>query len=350
MNKTACELEQRVLDLIGGKDGGPREFASLALDIFAFQYRQNPLYRAWCERRAASPATVQDWRDIPAVPTGAFKHLTIACFPRNQAVAEFHTSGTTGGNPGRHYFKTLRLYHAACAPNFAAHLFPDNARLPALILTPSPAEAPHSSLVHMLSVVAPQGRYFGQAGALRVGDLAAALQTDQPVCLLGTAFAFAHLFDHCARKGLRFRLPPGSRAMETGGFKGRARELARAELHALFPRYLGIAGARVVNEYGMTELSTQFYDQTMRLGRATEVKLAPQWARVTIMDPLTGREAAPGQPGLVRVLDLANLYSAICIQTEDLGVATDAGFVLLGRAPAADARGCSLTAETLRLA
>ena len=130
--------------------------------------------------------------------------------------------------------------------------------------------------------------------------------------------------------------------METGGYKGRSREVSQRELHRLIRERLGVE--TVVNEYGMTELSTQFYDT--RPG--SNIKDVPHWARVQIIDPGTGTEAAVGQPGMIRVFDLANIGSAMCVQTEDLGVRhADGGFEVRGRVPGAEVRGCSLNAESL---
>lgn len=324
MHKTAS-LQTRLLAFLGGKAD---DFSTLALEVFAFQFTHNAAYRAFCELKQHTPATVTDWRAIPAVPTRSFKDMPITCFPVTEAVAEFHTSGTTRALAGKHFFKTLALYDAGSVPQFNAYLFPDGNRLPILSLVP---ETPHSSLAHMCRTVG--SRYVKRLEAVT-----------EPVCLLGTAFHFLSLFD----AGLELCLPPGSRAMETGGFKGRSREVSKPELYALFEEHLGLPATMVVNEYGMTELSTQFYDQTLRVGRQTDTKLAPPWARVLITDPTTGEELPAGKRGLIRVFDLANLWSAMCVQTEDWGVATaDGGFQILGRAASAEVRGCSLNAEAL---
>lgn len=329
-------LQEQLLEFIRTGRG---DFAELALAVFEFQRANNPLYRAYCDRQPP----VTHWKQIPAVPTSAFKDFAITCFPVSEAVAEFHTSGTTRAMSGKHYFKTLALYEAAIVPNFRAHVAGDE--LPRLILTPSPEEAPHSSLAHMMGVVGGTGaEYFVESGTLQVERLQRRLcevqWESQPVLLLGTAFAFVNFFDHSPR----FTLPAGSRAMETGGFKGRSREVSRPELYRLFRDQLGIES--VVNEYGMTELSTQFYDE--RPG--STVKDVPAWARVLVIDPVTGQEATPGQRGLIRVFDLANLWSTLCVQTEDLGItAVDGNFEILGRAPGAAVRGCSLNAENLKV-
>jgi hypothetical protein len=360
MTKTAQQLTDRLLDLIRdestpscGREQGPRlqeqTFDALALDIFGFQFAHNAPYRAFCIQQRATPDSADHWTKIPAVPTSAFKHFAITCFPVAEAVAEFHTSGTTRQLAGKHWFKTLDLYNAALRPQFAAHLLPDNARLPMVILTPSPANAPHSSLVHMLGEVASD---YATGATFHDADMEGAiarLQTlagqGEPVAVLGTAFSFVNLFDFMRERGVQLHLPSGSRAMETGGFKGRTREVAKPDLYAMFADHLGIPPSRVVNEYGMTELSTQFYDQTLRVGYQSDHKSVPPWARVQVIDPRTGHASGKGDRGLIRILDLANLWSACCIQTEDIGICFDDGFEILGRSTSAEARGCSLIAD-----
>ncbi|HTS16410.1 MAG TPA: long-chain fatty acid--CoA ligase [Verrucomicrobiae bacterium] len=365
MDKTALELEQRILVLIACGVTTPttdEEFNRLAREVFAFQYERCAPYRAYCDRVKWTPQNVSHWKQIPAVPTSAFKDFALTCFPVAGAVAEFHTSGTTREKAGKHYLRTLELYESAIGPNFAVHLLPDGARLRMMVLMPSPTEAPHSSLSHMMGVVVRESgmldsEYYVEDGTLLVErvveDLTGAQAARQPVFLLGTAFAFVHLLDHLTRQGIPFKLADGSRVMETGGFKGRSREMTKAELYQGIEHLIGIPKTRIVNEYGMTELSTQFYDVTMQTGRQTDIKMVPPWARVLIIDPNTGREAAKNEHGLIRVYDLANFWSIMCVQTEDLGVAraeTTAGdrFEVLGRAPGAEVRGCSLNAEDLK--
>ena len=349
MNESVSNLQQRLLAAISRGIDAPltdAEFNRLALELFTFQ----------AKRAGITTPTPAHWKDIPAAPTSVFKDIPVTCFPVAEAVAEFHTSGTTAAKAGKHYFKTLEFYHAAIRPNFAAHLLPDNARLPMFVLTPSPAEAPHSSLSHMMGEVicefgATDSAYYVVGGQLLVKrlvrDLCEAQWASQPVFLLGTAFAFVHLFDHLAEEGVHFQLPAGSRAMETGGFKGRSREMPKSELYGLFEKFLGLPAPHVVNEYGMTELSTQFYDLSLRRGERTDAKLPPPWARVLMIDPATGKEAPTGQRSLIRVLDLANIWSTVCVQTEDWGIShADGTFEILGRVPEAPSRGCSLTSET----
>jgi hypothetical protein len=155
------------------------------------------------------------------------------------------------------------------------------------------------------------------------------------------------LLEALVASGERLALPPGSRVMETGGFKGRTRELSRAELHGACGERLGVPASHVVNQYGMTELASQFYDSILREPTAPRRKLAPPWTRVRLLDPETGEEVGPGAIGRVAILDLANTGSVLAVQTADLGRQLADGFEVLGREPGAEARGCSLAAEAM---
>ena len=134
--------------------------------------------------------------------------------------------------------------------------------------------------------------------------------------------------------------------MDTGGSKGMGRDLTRSEQLDRYAAAFGIPANRVVNEYGMTEMASQFYDGSL-LGLDPDVKLGPHWVRTRIIDPRTGGDAEPGEPGILVHIDLANMDSVAAIETEDLGVARGDGFVLLGRAAGAEPRGCSLATDAL---
>jgi hypothetical protein len=165
--------------------------------------------------------------------------------------------------------------------------------------------------------------------------------------LCGTAFAFVHWLEALEQRGERLRLPAGARLMETGGFKGRSRELPRERLHAWLHERLGVPPERCVNQYGMTELASQFYDSVLRVPAAARHKLTPAWTRVLIVDPDSGREVADGEVGAIQIVDLANTGSVIAIATADLGQRRGDGFEVLGREAGAEARGCSIAADEL---
>jgi acyl-CoA synthetase (AMP-forming)/AMP-acid ligase II len=148
-------------------------------------------------------------------------------------------------------------------------------------------------------------------------------------------------------RGVALALPDSTRVMETGGFKGRSREVTRAQLYARIERRLGVPPQRVVNQYGMTELGSQFYDSVLRRPDERRRKLGPPWARVAIVDPETGEPAAAGEVGAIAVIDLANTGSVLALQTEDLGRQVEGGFEVLGRDAGAEERGCSIAADAL---
>jgi hypothetical protein len=170
---------------------------------------------------------------------------------------------------------------------------------------------------------------------------------ETPLLLCGTAFGLTHLLDALDARGLTLTLPESARLMETGGFKGRARETSRESLYARIETRLGIPPSRCVNQYGMTELGSQFYDSVLSEPTAPRRKLGPPWARVRLVDPDSGEAAAPGAPGAIVVFDLANTGSVLAIQTADLGRGMEDGFEVLGREPGAEERGCSIAADEL---
>jgi hypothetical protein len=159
----------------------------------------------------------------------------------------------------------------------------------------------------------------------------------RPILILGTAFSFVHLIDYCLEQGYRFSLPPGSQVMETGGYKGRSRSMRREELASLLQQILDLAADHIVTEYGMSELSSQAYRRS-----GSSLFKFPPWVRMQVVSPETGGPVAPGQPGLIRIFDLANVWSVMAIQTEDLGIQQECGFELLGRSADVSPRGCSL--------
>ncbi len=340
-------------------------FSEIALRVFEFQRSYNRFYAHWAksvlgERHPAS------WREIPSVWTTAFKRARLACFPARAKVQYFRTSGTTEGESGIHEFCDLELYSRGALSFFRAALLPEGRPMRMCFLTPSPEEAPHSSLVFMLEKIrqkwaTPESRYYLCSDRLQTNVLLAhfseAVASGEPVFLLGTAFAFVYLLDALSERRLRFQLPAGSRIMETGGFKGRVREIERSEFYRRLSDALGVPRHSIVNEYGMTELSSQFYDPGLsalaegkQLAKDELVtKAAPPWTRVHIVDPLTGREVGLNQRGLIRIYDLANLGSVISIQTEDVGVRRESGFEVIGRVASAPLRGCSLDTENALL-
>jgi len=345
------------------------QFNSLALELFALQFRCNSAYRKICEARKLTPQVVEHWTQIPAVPAGLFKELEMTSLAPDERPTVFHSSGTTEQKPGRHFHcaESLALYETSLWKWFQENLRFAIYDLRLLCLTPPSEQVPHSSLVHMFETIR---KKFGASESVFLGKISdgvwildfegtvallqgggasadrrhsqngedAALCRDAatPMLILGTAFSFVHLLDFLVEKGLRLQLPAHSRVMETGGYKNRSRSMPKAELHALIEEFLGVPRKNILCEYGMSELSSQAY------AGSTSAFHFPPWARARIISPETGHEVADGETGLIRIFDLANVFSVAAIQTEDLGIRRGDGFELAGRAQLAEPRGCSL--------
>lgn len=350
-------FDQEILSVIEGwQDRGEAlddaGFNDLALRLFDFQLRTNNPYARYCAHLGVTSPPAS-WEHIPAVPAPAFKEAALTTFDPAKAALVFETSGTTGGVPGRHYLETSALYDAASLAGFQHFVLRDEARLRFFNLVPNPADCRHSSLGYMMGRVSAcrgdgrTGWYLRGDGLLFeefTRDVAVAIQEKKPICLATTAFALVALLDEIHRRRLAFLLPGGSRVMETGGFKGRARVIERDELYAQACEAFGIANDAILGEYGMTELTSQYYDAAPPVRH----KAGPPWLRSRVAGP-DRRTLPPGEAGSLIHVDLANRSSCIAIQTEDLGVECDGGFVLLGRDAEASLRGCSLDAEELGL-
>lgn len=234
---------------------------------------------------------------------------------------------------------------------------PDTHDFHFFFLAASPKEAPASSLSHMMGVIdrtlwdSKKNAFYVRNNQLLSDPLAANLRAVQKrkVIILATAFSLKAFLDHLRHKKMTLALPSGSRLMETGGFKGSIKEVPKLKLYSECEKRLGIQKEFCVSEYGMTELSSQCYDTTLK-DRVSGIKRksfkqGPAWLKTIVIDPETGKEAKNGAVGLLRHFDLANRGSVMAIQTEDLGRAVSGGFEIIGRAPQAELRGCSLSYE-----
>jgi hypothetical protein len=363
------ETESRILDeeILGvivawyerGETLDDARFNDLALRLFAYQLRYNEPYARYCERLGVTfDALPETWENIPAAPAPAFKQTAVTTFDPTTAALAFETSGTTNGTGGKHYFETVKLYDAALLAGFDRFMLAGAPRLRYFNCVPNPLDAPHSSLGYMMARVAERRGDEKTGWYLRDGNLLfdefknamrATIGAKQPLCLAATAFALVHLLDGLEREDLRAPLPPGSRIMETGGFKGRSRSLTREELYERICDRFCVEPGAIVAEYGMTELTSQYYDRLPDDRPLTQRrKTSPPWLRARVVGP-DRRTLAHGEVGSLLHVDLANRSSCLAIQTEDLAAMYDDGFVLLGRASDAEPRGCSLDTEDLAL-
>jgi hypothetical protein len=176
-----------------------------------------------------------------------------------------------------------------------------------------------------------------------------ASSSKQPLLLLGTTLLFMAYFQRLKIRHRTFPMPPGSRAMDTGGAKGQISEFTRAEVESAFQRHLHIPTSHVVNEYGMAEMGSQFYEDSLLAHHERHAprpgKRIPPWVRTRVLDPETLGEKRDGERGLLVHYDLANVEIPLAIQTEDVGRREGDRLFLEGRLLGAEARGCSLAFE-----
>jgi Acyl-protein synthetase, LuxE len=338
-------------------------FVDLALEIAEFQRECSPGFARLAARRGAAFDAVEN---IPGVPCDAFRLARVAVHTEAEDAARFATSGTTGNSRGIHALRTLDTYRALASSFGRAALLDGSAPRRVVALAPRLDDPPSSSLGYMmalfmsdfeqtngLDVRAPE-RWLIDDRGVNVTELERAAHSARDagaeLVVLATSFALVALLD--ALGGRTLAAPERTVVMQTGGFKGKSREIAADELRRSVASAFGIAESRVVGEYGMTELTSQLYEATLpgstlyaeRRG-TPGVYFEPPWLRVVPADPVTLEPVAPGQVGIARIIDLGNVDSAIAIQTQDRVRRVGEGIELLGRAPGATPRGCSLAIE-----
>ena len=319
---------------------------ALVRKLFAWQYERVPAFARLCAGNGVSPKNLRSWKDIPAMPQQVFKQEKLFAHGHVKPAAIYETSGTTTGEPGRQHLLSTDLYRAVSVEGARrAGIIAGECELEFLIA--SPEAAPHSSLSAMFGFWRyssggsfwATGKSFDFAGLQ--GRLRALARTGKPVGICGTALSFLGLLEFWDPSD-RLRLPPGSWLVETGGFKGRAVNITKADLYQMLGRQFFLRDDQMHNEYGMSELSSQAYARGKN-----GLHVTPPWARVLVVDPATGREVALGKRGLVRWIDLANTDSVMALQTLDVAERAREGFRLIGRLPRTEPRGCSLSAEEM---
>lgn len=317
-------LAQRIERFIDGSLQGdaPEPWDDLAADVHRHQREHAPVVAALSE----------DGGGIPAVPVRLFKDLRVSTVPPGQAPVCFRTSGTTGGGRGEHVMRDTRLYDRGALGWAQRCVGPLPGRIVAML--EDPVDSPDSSLSHMVGLFGDHRTWHVHRGTLDPEGVDRALDAAVPVFLACTAFAAA---EWVMRRPV-IHLPAASTVMVTGGFKGRVHHLDGESLYAALR--VALPGARIVTEYGMTELSSQLW------GTPTTPYRPPPWMRVVAVDPETGNPRSAGEPGQLQFFDLCNLDSTLGVETLDQGVVDAEGAVTLhGRLAGAPVRGCSLTIE-----
>ncbi len=321
------ELEQRIFEV------NDDNFEQLALDIFRFQTQNNEVYRRYIELLKIDYSSISEIDEIPFLPISLFKtHNVYAGVGVPEAT--FSSSGTTGIETSKHNVAKLSVYETSFLKGFK--LFYGNPKdYCILALLPSYLERQGSSLVYMVQKLIEESEHKSSGFFLHnhhdlVNILHEQEKMAQPSILIGVTFALLDLAN-------RFTLNLSNTiVMETGGMKGRGKELVRSEMHGILKKSLGLSS--VHSEYGMTELLSQAYS------RGDGVFETPQWMKILTRDPYDPFTSLPfGHSGAINVIDLANIYSCSFIQTDDLGIVhQNDTFEVLGRMDGSQIRGCNL--------
>ena len=304
-----------------------------ALQMFRFQYEHNEVYHRFCSLLGRTPANVVSLTDIPFLPIEFFKTEKIYCADTPPEIT-FTSSGTTGSQTSRHFVKELSIYTESYRKGFEL-FYGDIEKYAVLALLPSYLERTGSSLITMVDDLIKRSKNPFSGFYLNEYDLLAERLTSldrsgQQVLLIGVSFALLDLVEKHS-----FSLK-NTIVMETGGMKGRRKELVREELHATLCKGFGVEA--IHSEYGMTELLSQAYSAGKGIYRCVP------WMKVLVRDTNDALSYLPiGKTGGLNIIDLANKYSCSFIATQDLGkLHNDDTFEVLGRFDNSDIRGCNL--------
>ena len=315
----------------------PSAFSSAALRIFRFQAEGNPVYRQFIMSLGKNADRIENIADIPFIPAEFFKSHTVA-IENLQFEAIFESSRTTGTDPGRHFVHDLKLYEKSFLASFR-HFYGEPSGYMIAALLPSYSERQNSSLIYMMRGLISESRnkfsgFYNESPADLIKNIQRSKASGQKTFLLGVSFALLDLAGKYAPD------LSGTIVMETGGMKGRRKEITREELHEILKLKLNVS--EIHSEYGMTELLSQAYS------KGNGIFYCPPWMKVLIrdpQDPLTV-SAEPGISGGINIIDLANIYSCSFIATGDFGrLYENGGFNVSGRFDNSDIRGCNLMAE-----
>jgi hypothetical protein len=326
------ELRSRIFAIQSESD-----FQNLAMDIFRFQYQNNPVYKEYLDLLAIHPESIHSIEHIPFLPIQFFKSRKVYS-SRREPVLEFHSSGTTGMTRSIHYVRDAGLYRESALNGFQL-FYGDPSNFHFLALLPSYLEQKHSSLIWMVRTLisisgsGESGFYLNEPELLikKIGQLRRS--SNRRIMLLGVGYALLDLAE---------KFHPdldGVIVLETGGMKGQRKEMVREEFYHVLCQNLNLE--TIHSEYGMTELLSQAYSHGGGRFRS------PPWMKIMVRDiynPFTF--VAETRSGGINIMDLANLYSCPFIETQDLGSMHDDGtFEILGRFDQSDLRGCNLLVD-----
>jgi hypothetical protein len=312
-----------------------QDFNTRAIELFHYQFEQNLIYRDFVNTLSINPSSIKHFENIPFLPISFFKTQKIITGYRDPVMV-FLSSGTSGMERSRHYITDVSVYIRSLLKGFEFFYgIPSGYKIFGLV--PDPVKNPDSSLAFMVNLLMetahPGEKYFFMDDFYSLNEKIQLFgKSQKKILLIGLTSALID-FSEQFSSGYKDLI-----VMETGGMKGKRKELIREELHALLCHQFCMA--EIHSEYGMTELLTQAYS------KGNGIFSSPLWMKVLIRDtndPLTLLK--PGQTGGINVIDLANFNSCSFIATNDLGkLHKDQQFEVLGRFDHSDIRGCNLMA------
>jgi phenylacetate-coenzyme A ligase PaaK-like adenylate-forming protein len=310
-----------------------QEFKALSLAVFKHQFKNNKVYRSFCDLLFVHPSSISTIEEIPFLPIQFFKSRKVLS-SLDEIQETFTSSGTTGGSTSKHLVTNINLYKESYLKGFA-HFYGNIEEYTVLALLPNYLQRQGSSLVFMVADLIEKSKKVESGFYLdNIQELANKLlelnRNGQKILLIGVSFALLDLIEM-----QQFNLK-NTIIMETGGMKGRRKELVREELHTILQNGFGVT--EIHSEYGMTELLSQGYS------KGNGVFETPPWMKILTRDTEDALSInASGKNGGINVIDLANYNSCSFIATQDLGkVYENETFEIIGRFDNSDIRGCNL--------
>ncbi len=309
------------------------DFNITALQVFYFQYQNNPIYKEWVDTLKTDIKQIKNYSQIPFLPISTFKTHQVKSF-LGDAQKVFSSSGTSGMQSSNHHVFDMALYQESYRKAFE-YYYGSVKDYTILALLPSYLEREGSSLIWMVEDLislseSPKSGFYLYNYAELLETILQLQKESKKVILLGVSFALLEFAEHFS-----FHFPELI-VMETGGMKGRRKELLRDELHQILTQAFGVQN--IHSEYGMSEMLSQAYSSGKGIFQA------PPWMKILIRDTNDPLSLLPtSKAGGINVIDLYNLYSCSFIATQDLGkVNSDGSFEILGRFDHSDIRGCNL--------
>ena len=309
-----------------------KNFDQIAFEVFKFQYKNNTVYKSYCDLLKKTPSNVENISRIPFLPISFFKSHSVICTKKYDKV--FYSSGTTNDNISKHYVSDINIYEKSFLKNFVDN-YGDPKEYVILGLLPNYMENENSSLIYMVNNLIELSKSNDSGFFLKEYDpiiekMKSLCRKNKKIILIGVSYA---LLDLTKSKNLNLE---NTIMIETGGMKGRKREMIKKELHEILKERTGLK--KIHSEYGMTELLSQAYS------KSDGIFSCPKWMKIFIRDINDPNFLySNDKSGGINIIDLANVNSCSFIATEDMGsLHKNGSFEIMGRIDHSDTRGCNL--------